>query len=59
MDQITQILDPKNVHWTIRVARAIGEKRPTRQLLEFLGADVVNALWGAETPKIEVAAAAE
>lgn len=47
MEQITQILDPKNVHWIIRVARVIGEKRPAGQSLEFLGADVVTALWGA------------
>jgi hypothetical protein len=61
IDQITQILDPKNVHWTIRVARAIGEKRPDGQLLEFLGVNVVNALWGAEreAAKVEPAAAAE
>ena len=44
VNQITQILDPKNVHWTIRVARAIGDKRPTGQLHEFLGVDVVKAL---------------
>ncbi|WP_244500947.1 ATP-dependent nuclease [Methyloceanibacter marginalis] len=51
MNEITRILDAKNVHWTIRVARAIGEKRPMGQLLDFLGTDVVNALWGAE-PKM-------
>jgi len=46
INQITQILDPKNVHWTIRVARVIGERRPTGQLLDFLGTQVVDALWG-------------
>jgi len=56
INQITQILDLKNVHWTIRVARAIGQQRPIGQLLEFLGADIVNALWG---PAPVVALAAE
>lgn len=46
IDQITQILDPKNVHWTIRVAKAIGKARPSGQLYEFLGDELVNRLWG-------------
>lgn len=48
--EITRILDEKNVHWTMRVARAVGKDRPVGQLLDFLGADVVNALWGAAPP---------
>ncbi len=46
MEEITKILDPKNVHWTLRVSRAIGEKRPSGQLQDFLGAAVIDALWG-------------
>jgi energy-coupling factor transporter ATP-binding protein EcfA2 len=46
IDQITQILDPKNVHWTLRVARALGSGRPSGQLLDFLGNALVDALWG-------------
>ncbi|NOT54800.1 MAG: AAA family ATPase [Deltaproteobacteria bacterium] len=46
MVELMAILDPKNVHWTIRVARTIGEKRPTGQLAEFLGESLVTALWG-------------
>jgi energy-coupling factor transporter ATP-binding protein EcfA2 len=56
IDEITKILDPKNVHWTLRVARAIGEKRPAGQLHEFLGADVVDALWGVEAQPVQIAA---
>src|SRR5262249_3507752 len=55
INQVTQIIDQKNVHWTIRVAKAIGEKRPTGQLLDFLGMDVVNSLWG-HPEQIEITA---
>jgi energy-coupling factor transporter ATP-binding protein EcfA2 len=53
VDQLTQILDPKNVHWTIRVGRAIGSQRPVGQLADFLGDAIVEALWG---PDAEVSA---
>lgn len=45
MVELIEILDPKKVHWTIRVARAIGEKKPEGQLADFLGADLVGTLW--------------
>lgn len=45
IEEISKILDPKNVHWTIRVAKKIGEEKPQGQLLDFLGNDVVNSLW--------------
>jgi len=47
IDQLTQILDPKNVHWTIRIARAVGTQKPTGQLAEFLSDEVIAALWPA------------
>lgn len=47
IEQLSLILDPKRVHWTVRVARVIGKARPTGQIGEFLGDVVVNALWGA------------
>lgn len=46
IEQLAAILDPKSVHWTLRVARTTGTTRPQGQLLDFLGAEVVNALWG-------------
>lgn len=59
MDQLTQIIDDKNVHWTIRVAKAVGDKRPTGQLGIFLSDDVVNALWGPEPVVEAIEAVAE
>lgn len=44
--QLSQIIDAKNVPWTMRVAKAIGDKRPEGQLAEFLGTTVVDSLWG-------------
>lgn len=46
IQQLSVILDEKHVPWTVRVGKCIGEKRPTGQLAEFLGEDLVNALWG-------------
>jgi len=48
--EISAILDSKQVHWTIRVGQAIGKARPTAQLADFLGQEVVTALWGPATP---------
>lgn len=53
--QITQIIDPKNVHWTIRVATALGKDRPRGELADLLGEAVVRSLWGEEVPSIEPA----
>jgi predicted ATPase len=44
--EISKILDAKNVHWTVRVANAVGRGRPKGQLADFLGIEVVDALWG-------------
>ena len=46
MDELSRILDSKNVHWTVRVGRRLGLTRPAGQLEEFLGSAVVGALWG-------------
>ena len=46
IEQLSLILDPKKVHWTLRVAKAIGDIRPKGQLGEFLGEEVILALWG-------------
>jgi energy-coupling factor transporter ATP-binding protein EcfA2 len=45
INHICKILDPKNIPWTVTVARCIGISKPTGQLKEFLGVDVMNALW--------------
>jgi hypothetical protein len=51
IEQLSLILDPKRVHWTVRVARVIGKSRPSGQIGEFLGDEVVNALWGEAAPE--------
>jgi predicted ATPase len=50
INEISLILDPKHVHWTIRVGTAIGATRPSGDLAEYLGKDAVGALWS-EPPK--------
>ena len=63
IEQLSLILDPKRVHWTVRVAAVIGRDRPTGQMGDFLGPEVVNALWGEAPPQtadgIEALAAAQ
>ncbi|MFA5954239.1 MAG: AAA family ATPase [Patescibacteria group bacterium] len=44
--QLSQILSSKNVPWTQRVAKCIGDKKPEGQLADFLGTDVINSIWG-------------
>jgi hypothetical protein len=54
IEQLSLILDPKRVHWTVRVARVIGKLRPSGQIGDFLGEEVVNALWGEPEPEAPV-----
>lgn len=51
IEQLTQILDEKRVHWTLRVARVIGAGRPIGQMADFLGEEVVSALWHTPPPQ--------
>lgn len=48
ISELSAILDDKPVHWTIRVAKVVGSARPTGQVSEFLGEEVVVSLWGPE-----------
>ncbi|MCI0480472.1 MAG: hypothetical protein L0213_02650, partial [Candidatus Dadabacteria bacterium] len=43
--QLSQILSPKNVPWTQRVAKCIGNSKPEGQLADFLGTYVLDAIW--------------
>lgn len=43
--ELELILDPKQLPWTLRVARTIGTKKPEGMLADFLGENVVRALW--------------
>jgi hypothetical protein len=46
IEEIALAVDDKRVHWSIRVARAIGRARPEGHLATFLGNEVIQALWG-------------
>lgn len=50
---LSEILDPKQVLWTLRVAYVLGQGRPTGQIADFLGNEVVDALWGTEPTQEE------
>ncbi len=49
INELSVILDKKNVHWTQRVGRVIGARAPTGQLRQYLGDVLVGALWPART----------
>ena len=49
INEIAEILDPKRLHWTVRLGRVIGRERPTFQLANFLGTGILNALWPTES----------
>jgi hypothetical protein len=46
IEPLSLILDPKSIHWTIRVAAGIGKTKPSGQVADFLGDEVIDALWG-------------
>lgn len=48
INEVSKIIDTKNVHWTIRVAKAIGRARPSGQLEDFLGQEIIESLWTQE-----------
>jgi predicted ATPase len=45
INELSRILDDKQLPWTLRVARCIGEKKPEGQLADFIGNEVIQALW--------------
>lgn len=50
INEISWILDEKHLPWTLRIGKLLGKERPTGQLREFLGDEVVIALWGQDSP---------
>jgi len=48
INEVSQIIDPKNVHWTFRIGHVLGRSWPSGQIANFLGEAVVEALWGKE-----------
>ena len=45
INEISKILDSKNVHWTTRIGNKLGKGKPSGQLADFLGEQVVNSIW--------------
>jgi hypothetical protein len=45
MIPLSQILDEKEVPWTVRLGKVLGQSRPTGELADFLGPAVMDALW--------------
>jgi len=43
--EIQQIIDPKNVNWRIRIGHVLGYGKPTGQLADFLGSEIVSTFW--------------
>ena len=52
--EISRIIDEKDLPWTLRVGKRLGKGRPTGQLKEFLGDEVVNALWGPDPSSLSI-----
>ncbi len=45
ISEVSNIIDPKHVHWTQRIGVAVGRSKPTGQLAMFLGGSVLASLW--------------
>jgi len=45
INQISQILDPKNVPWTMRVGKTLGKGNFSKNMMEFLGEDVTRYIF--------------
>lgn len=45
MIPLVQVLDTKEVPWTVRLGKVLGQTRPTGELADYLGPDVMDALW--------------
>lgn len=45
INELSWIIDKKNVLWTMRIGQTLGRRKPEGQLLDFLGSDVISAIW--------------
>lgn len=48
INEIADILDPKKLLWTVRVGKFLGGNTPNGMMRDFIGEDVVSALWGGQ-----------
>lgn len=47
IDEVSRILDQKGLRWTMRVGAVLGKSKPSGQLADFLGDDLLKRLWPA------------
>lgn len=45
--QLAEILDPKGLLWTVRLGKILGQGRPSGNLADFIGNEVMSAVWPA------------
>lgn len=45
--QVAEILDPKGLLWTVRLGKILGQGRPGGMLADFVGGEVISAIWPA------------
>lgn len=53
INEIQDSIDDKHVNWAMRIGRTIGKQKPTGQLADYLGTDVMNAFWENEEESAE------
>jgi energy-coupling factor transporter ATP-binding protein EcfA2 len=46
INQIAEIIDPKGLLWSVRLGKVIGKGKPVGMLENFLGAELVEQVWG-------------
>ena len=51
INEISKILDPKKLLWSVRLGKLIGEGKPTGVMEEFLGEGIVSSLWPTVAPR--------
>lgn len=43
--QVAEALDPKGLLWTVRLGKILGQGRPSGMLANFIGSEVISAVW--------------
>lgn len=49
INELSEILDPKQLLWSVRLGKFIGRASPVGMLADFIGADVLTLLWGPDS----------
>jgi hypothetical protein len=50
INELAEILDPKQLLWSVRLGKFIGRARPVGMLADFIGVDVLTLIWGSASP---------